>query len=1022
MTVCAILNKAIPLLVIILVSHIFVTTNAGGCKHPCEFSFTEGGTTIDASSKCCSDVPLIQGASAVEISNIKTIHLRYNKLSNISSGTFSDLGGFSNLTKNPNTTLYPEIETISLFKNKIQRFYPGSFDGTENSLRILNLQHNRIEKLELVIPFLPTTLQELYLDENIKIKSIPSMIFELFENMKILSITAVDAKYKPARNLVIEPDAFYGMKKLKSLYLSGMGIPSLPVDIFSDNILVSKIYLHNNRISSLNSQIFKNLGNLTHLIIYGNSLTSYSGINCGGTCLRLHTLDVSGNAITDLPVLVTMFPNLRIFRANKNKINDVEELCFENMTSLVLVDISENPISDMPQLCIICPQNLSSFSFHSNQMTTVKQYVLEGMINYASTIDLRKLKSMTVLQRLSAHPLNAQKVTATEGGIQTVNSTFFMGMTNLKTFSITINELIETPPFGLQCPSLQSINLCKNKIVSIRNDTFLYLPSLRNLSLCENMITYIPEYIELPASLEILDLTWNFLPSLNSTVKNLKFLKTLIVTKNRIESVPFNTLANLTALQHLAMDENSIEYINESDGCCPSLKVLKMNKNYLQSIPLTFLMGVPQLRELSLQENKLISLPEIGNNARHLWSVDISKNDFSSLPINIFKDTKLKTLKMNDNRINALPNLQSVNDTLQCIDGSYNKITTLNGDANVFKQFGKLISVDLSNNEISITPPENLVYGMDRLKALNLSRNKIESFPDKWHEFPMLKEIDFQENRLTSYQNFTPLSNTLVKLNLSVNSLSDMTCNNLTLAVITHLNMSHNDYKSAPNLYAMDLLQSLDLSWNEIESLPYNWSTGFTNTEYLFLQHNMINDIAQGVLLHLHQLKELDLSNNRLTEFVNITELSECINILALDYNQIEYFDLPDDAPAGFRTPVKNLTMSHNNIRSISVSFLQAAEELLMLDLMSNQIINFDNHLLNLIESGNIQASIKLTDNDLQLICGRIICKVLDYLDSIFIVDGTLTPCAYPVRVYGLTWEDMVNPEIGYEAIKCRRK
>ncbi len=679
---------------------------------PCEFIFIEGGSTAIAYFKCCTDVPVIQGLSAAQISQLKIINLGNNALSTIASGTFSDLGGFSNLTNDANIA-YPKIESISLLKNKIQRFYPGSFDGTENSLKILDLQYNKIEDLERVIPYLPTTLQKLYLDENIYIQNIPTKIFQIFQDMEVLSITAVDAVGKPARRLTIEPDALFGMKKLKVVHLSGMGIRSIPVDTFSHQTRLERIYLRNNRISSLNPQLFKNLQNLTHLSVSGNELTSFPMINCGDRCLSLQTLDVSSNAITNVPILVTTFPNLRSFDARANRISDVEDLCFENMTSLGHIDIPEKAITDKPQLCKICPKIFSSFSFAGIRLTTLKHFVLEAIINYASTIDLSRFSQMTILQSLSAFPLNAHTITATEGSIQKIDSSFFTNMRNLQNFSMTVNDLTETPPFGLHCPSLHTINLCKNRIISVNNETFLYLPSLTTLILCENLITHIPEYIRLPASLEVLDLTNNLIKSLGSIVKNLKNLTNLIVTKNRIEQVPFNTLANLSALQHLAMDENLIEFINESDGCCPSLRVLKLNENYMSSIPVTFLLGVPELRKVSLQGNKLVSLPEIGNNARHLSYVDISQNNLGSLPMNIFKDTSLRTLKMNDNKIDTLPNLQSVNDTLRYINGSNNLITTLDGDANVFKQFGRLVIIDLSMNEISITPPEHLVFGMD---------------------------------------------------------------------------------------------------------------------------------------------------------------------------------------------------------------------------------------------------------------------------------------------------------------------
>ncbi|CAD2092283.1 leucine-rich repeat protein [Plasmodium vinckei brucechwatti] len=141
---------------------------------------------------------------------------------------------------------------------------------------------------------------------------------------------------------------------------------------------------------------------------------------------------------------------------------------------------------------------------------------------------------------------------------------------------------------------------------------------------------------------------------------------------------------------------------------------------------------------------------------------------------------------------------------------------------------------------------------------------------------------------------------------------------------LKYINMSNNKIDNISNLYNLDNILFLDISYNLINNLDEIKSLHLKNCIYMNISHNSINIIND---IKLKNIIELDLS-----------------------YNNIENLNIY------FPETLKNLNMSNNNIKNIC--FKNKLENIELLDISSNPIedLNFYEIMPNI-------KTLKLNDN-----------------------------------------------------------
>ncbi|KAM3967598.1 uncharacterized protein ACR2FA_011151 [Aphomia sociella] len=256
-----------------------------------------------------------------------------------------------------------------------------------------------------------------------------------------------------------------------------------------------------------------------------------------------------------------------------------------------------------------------------------------------------------------------------------------------------------------------------------------------------------------------------------------------------------------------------------------------------------------------------MGLSELPTGLNHGAQVlDLSNNNFASFPAELEYFSKIQTLDMSGNQLNSLlpaymPNLNELR-TLNLSNNNYdawmstgqtymitrldlskNKINKI--DEGAFSEFPLLSYLDLFENRIYDLPP-NTFSETNHLDTVILSRNYFSAVPR------------FKSSSLTSLY----LSNCQIT-NLSIDSLLGMNS-------LLHLDLSINQIESIPDYFVSHTLQELDLSYNEITSITDNTFSSLPHLAVLDLRGNDFKEVWSTSHFASNQfLREIHVKGNR---------------------------------------------------------------------------------------------------------------------------------------------------------------
>jgi len=148
-----------------------------------------------------------------------------------------------------------------------------------------------------------------------------------------------------------------------------------------------------------------------------------------------------------------------------------------------------------------------------------------------------------------------------------------------------------------------------------------------------------------------LHLAGNKLSSLPTSLFNLKGLRELYISSNRLTTLP--DIGKLTQLEALSLDHNEIELLPANFDRLEQLKFLDLSNNQIGQLPL-YIGNLQKLTSIYLSNNQLVVFP------KSFWQLNpqrlyLSKNKIEKLPGNIGNFTKLHTLDLSGNLLTKLP-------------------------------------------------------------------------------------------------------------------------------------------------------------------------------------------------------------------------------------------------------------------------------------------------------------------------------------------------------------------------------
>ncbi|BDC34158.1 hypothetical protein Noda2021_01160 [Candidatus Dependentiae bacterium Noda2021] len=240
-----------------------------------------------------------------------------------------------------------------------------------------------------------------------------------------------------------------------------------------------------------------------------------------------------------------------------------------------------------------------------------------------------------------------------------------------------------------------------------------------SLNLSDNTIREWPSPVNGLTSLLKLNINNNFLDSIGD-LRALTQLSILNLSSNTITSLCSltNHLLIPTNLEELNISYNLMNTLPSSINTLTTLQVLDARCNSLTELPLRF-HYLKHLHKLFLSNNKLKTIPLVLISA--LAFNDVNNHKYLDLSHNEIEEFEEPVINTNTNRRHVTPSPAKAPLSLNL---SHNKITKL---PNTLTRFNSVVELDLSHNKIQLLP-QNL-GAMKRLHTLMLSANPLNELP-----------------------------------------------------------------------------------------------------------------------------------------------------------------------------------------------------------------------------------------------------------------------------------------------------
>ncbi|XP_038662467.1 PH domain leucine-rich repeat-containing protein phosphatase 2-like isoform X1 [Scyliorhinus canicula] len=215
-----------------------------------------------------------------------------------------------------------------------------------------------------------------------------------------------------------------------------------------------------------------------------------------------------------------------------------------------------------------------------------------------------------------------------------------------------------------------------------------------------------------------------------------------------------------------------------------------------------------------------------------------------------------------------------------------------------------------------------------QLKSLNLSNNKLTTFPASLCEISTLTEVNLSCNRIQNIPEEIGNLQNLQTFILDGNCLQALPSELGNVQQLTHLGLSFNDFKVIPTVCeVLTAVDKLSMAGNRLQTLALEAVGRMTHIKHLDLRLNSIRSVVMDSLEAINHVTFLDLRDNLLTEL----DLSV---IASIEHLHCEHNNLTILTLSGFA--LRTLYVGSNQLTTLSIYPLPG--QLVHLDLSRNRL------------------------------------------------------------------------------------
>ncbi|XP_067416698.1 LOW QUALITY PROTEIN: podocan-like protein 1 [Emydura macquarii macquarii] len=314
---------------------------------------------------------------------------------------------------------------------------------------------------------------------------------------------------------------------------------------------------------------------------------------------------------------------------------------------------------------------------------------------------------------------------------------------------LAANMLTEVYPltFG-QKANLRSVYLHNNQLTNtgLPYNAFNGSDAVSTMILSSNQLSYLPQ--NLPPALVRLHLQNNLISRIpRGALSSHWKLRELYLQNNNLsnEGIEPSTFSKLRGLEYLDLSNNNLTEIPANFP--PGILILHLGKNRISSLPQDSLSRVRSLQYLLLQSNRLTAAgvhPDAFLKLRNLHTLHLYNNRLERVPPGLPR--RVRSLMLLHNQISHV-GLHDFASTylLTELNLSYNRLYSARIHRLAFRKLRRLESLDLAGNQLTLLPA-----GLPpSLQVLQLQKNQINSLsPELLANLTGLKELHLAQNRL----------------------------------------------------------------------------------------------------------------------------------------------------------------------------------------------------------------------------------------------------------------------------------
>ena len=707
---------------------------------------------------------------------------------------------------------------------------------------------------------------------------------------------------------------------------------------------------------------------------------------------NLRLLNVSHNRLTLLPSAVSRFTSLRCLDTRGNSITS---LPLELGLCVVLQELQVDKEKIVMPSRFVMGLGVNAVLIYLRRLIEAELKLKLALTGMALPSIPSEVLSFTELQELS---LDKNKIITIDQEIVYFDQmvSFCASVNQLTSLSFLEGDTRNGPWSRPRLNNLRYFNVRGNRIRSIPPE-ISRLKALQVFRFDNNLVQELPNLAGL-GQLEVLTASNNLLTLLPASLSNLQALNRLDVSRNKIWALPYG-MGNLPKLEVFEYSENRIRIPPPEVTRKGKEQILEYLKNYFTAL---------SSDKLNCSDLGLYDLPSEICAFENLTHLNLSDNNIRLLKGDITCLTRLELLNLADNKLSAFPVMVCFIFSLGDLDLSRNPMNSLPielGQLTILRRLG-LDGIHLVKPapEIASLKAQDIVIYLKKFWRVITGQSKV---------------LDISGIGFAAYpREITAVGTNLEVLRLDHNKLSDLTtdvsnlCNlyefsavhnelyNLPIEItrwtkLQSLNLSYNNLATIPNVRSLKELSRLDLSNNQLVTLPPNMRL-WTSLRDLNLRNNKISELF-GEIGELERLISIDLSSNRLQSLPKSIERLTRLCTLNLTDNLLTW--LP--ASVSRATSLTSLSLSENDIAALppalflcsKISNLEISTEKLVVPppethsggvktmfsfLKSLYVANIDDHL-NLSKwnlqsfplDGNFLTTIKhlnLTNNNLRVI------------------------------------------------------